>query len=134
MAASLSPADSTHSIHSAKTSPSGKLKNQASPSDSTESISVNPVRSSGGSSTIVGGHKTGRRSSSRSPSAAELDISGDPVVENYRKEAYGPAPGEDGFDAFEVRFVGDDADDPHNWSRVRRWYITMLGALLVLNS
>ncbi|CAL1695318.1 unnamed protein product [Somion occarium] len=56
------------------------------------------------------------------------------VNEEYRREAYGPEPGEKGWDEFEVRFAPDDPDDPHTWSRVKRWYLTALSGLLVLNA
>lgn len=53
---------------------------------------------------------------------------------DFHREAYGPAPGEKGWDQYEVRFAPDDPEDPYNWSRVKRWYITLLGGMLVLNA
>lgn len=57
----------------------------------------------------------------------------DPQTE-FRREAYGPQPGEEGWDKFEVRWDPDDPDDPHNWSRAKRWYLTGAAGLLVLNA
>ncbi|KAF7792538.1 hypothetical protein EIP86_003579 [Pleurotus ostreatoroseus] len=124
------PASSSRSTHSiSRLTSSDKLKKIPSDRQSTsDSVSVNPVPSSHESSTIDGNHRP------TSPNEADLENSEDPVVEGYRKEAYGPSPGEKGWDEFEVRFTEGDSDDPHNWSRTRRWYITMVGALLVLNS
>lgn len=56
------------------------------------------------------------------------------VNAEFHKEAYGPEPGQPGWDPYEVRFAPNDPDDPHNWSRVKRWYITLLGGMLVLNA
>lgn len=58
----------------------------------------------------------------------------DDANSQFHREAYGPEPGEKGWDQYEVRFAPDDPEDPHNWSRVKRWYITLLGGLLVLNA
>lgn len=35
---------------------------------------------------------------------------------------------------FEVKFLPDDAGNPFNWSRARRWYITLLAGLLGVNA
>ncbi|KAF7799242.1 hypothetical protein EIP86_010474 [Pleurotus ostreatoroseus] len=66
--------------------------------------------------------------------AQEEDGERQSVVSEYQREAYGPEPGEKGWDEFEVSFDSSDPDDPHNWPRLKRWYITMLGGMLVLNA
>lgn len=58
----------------------------------------------------------------------------DDVNLDFQHEAYGPKPGEKDWDAFEVSFPPGSSEDPHNWSRARRWYITSLAGLLVLNA
>ena len=62
------------------------------------------------------------------------DEDDDDANSQFHREAYGPEPGEKGWDQYEVRFAPNDPEDPHNWSRVQRWYITLLGGLLVLNA
>ena len=57
----------------------------------------------------------------------------DPQTE-FRHEAFGPQPGEKGWDKFEVRWEPDDPEDPHNWSRLKRWYLTAASGLLLLNA
>ncbi|TCD68281.1 hypothetical protein EIP91_011247 [Steccherinum ochraceum] len=52
----------------------------------------------------------------------------------FEREAYGPPPDEKGVDPFEVRFEPGSKEDPHNWSRVQRWYLTALTGILVLNA
>ncbi|KAK7449165.1 hypothetical protein VKT23_013315 [Stygiomarasmius scandens] len=37
-------------------------------------------------------------------------------------------------DGIEVVFEPDDAENPKNWSRLRRWYITVFASILVLNA
>lgn len=74
------------------------------------------------------------RSSSTAASHHDREADSDSVNARFHKEAYGPDPGEKGWDPYEVRFAPDDPDDPHNWSRAKRWYITLLGGLLVLNA
>ena len=54
--------------------------------------------------------------------------------EEYHREAYGPDPGEKGWDQYEVRFAPNDPEDPQNWSRAQRWFLTILSGLLVLNA
>ncbi|THG99890.1 hypothetical protein EW026_g2535 [Hermanssonia centrifuga] len=56
------------------------------------------------------------------------------AISEYEREAYGPQLGEKGWDEFEVRFAPGDPEDPHNWSRSRRWYITLFSGMLVLNA
>jgi hypothetical protein len=58
----------------------------------------------------------------------------DDVNSQFEREAYGIAPGEKGYDEFEVRFAPDEPASPFNWSRVKRWYITILAGILVLNA
>lgn len=58
----------------------------------------------------------------------------DDVNSEFHREAYGPEPGEKGYDQWEVRFAPDDLASPYNWSRLKRWYITILGGILVLNA
>ncbi|KAH8102515.1 MFS general substrate transporter [Cristinia sonorae] len=41
---------------------------------------------------------------------------------------------EEKLDPFEVQFDPDDPENPHNWSRRKRWYLTGLSGLLVLNA
>ncbi|THH29415.1 hypothetical protein EUX98_g4786 [Antrodiella citrinella] len=36
-------------------------------------------------------------------------------------------------DAYEVRFEPDDPDNPQNWSRLRKWGLTALAGMLVMN-
>ena len=43
-------------------------------------------------------------------------------------------PEENGEDEFEVKIGLDDPEHPHNWSRLYRWYLTMIGGLLVMNA
>ncbi|KAI0755190.1 MFS general substrate transporter [Daedaleopsis nitida] len=74
--------------------------------------------------------------SSRTPTFVE---SSDPQDEHdvnseFEHEAYGPAPGEKAEDPFEVAMGADDPDNPKTWSPTYRWYLTMLGAVLVLNA
>ncbi|GBE85689.1 MFS general substrate transporter [Sparassis latifolia] len=56
------------------------------------------------------------------------------INSQFEREAYGPREGDKEWDAFEIRLPEDDPANPHNWSRVYRWYITMFGGLLVLNA
>lgn len=58
----------------------------------------------------------------------------DDLNSQFHEEAYGPEPGEKGYDKFEVRFAPDDPASPYNWPRWQRWYITLLGGILVLNA
>lgn len=58
----------------------------------------------------------------------------DDINSQFHEEAYGPEPGEKGYDNFEVRFAPDDPASPYNWSKLKRWYITLLGGILVLNA
>lgn len=62
------------------------------------------------------------------------EVDDDDVNSEFHREAYGPEPGEKGYDKYEVRFEADDPASPYNWSRVKRWYITLLGGVLVLNA
>lgn len=67
--------------------------------------------------------------------SSTLDREGDEDVQSeFRHEAYGPQPGEEGWDKFEVRFEPDELANPHNWSRAKRWYMTSVAGLLVLNA
>ncbi|KAI0788630.1 MFS general substrate transporter [Abortiporus biennis] len=50
------------------------------------------------------------------------------------REEYGPAPGEKGWDSFEVRFDPDSPENPQNWSKAQRWYLTALAGMLLLNA
>ena len=68
------------------------------------------------------------------PFLGDADDDDDDANSQFHREAYGPEPGEKGWDQYEVRFAPDDPEDPHNWSRTKRWYITLLGGLLVLNA
>lgn len=56
------------------------------------------------------------------------------VNAEFERETYGPEPGEKGWDKYEVRIPPDDPDSPFRMSRLKRWYITMLGGILVLNA
>lgn len=58
----------------------------------------------------------------------------DDVNSEFHREAFGPEPGEKGYDEWEVRLAPDDPASPYNWSRLKRWYITLLGGILVLNA
>ena len=52
----------------------------------------------------------------------------------FEREAYGPPPGEKLVNQFEVQFEPGSIEDPHNWSRVLRWYLTAFTGILVLNA
>ncbi|KAI0080277.1 MFS general substrate transporter [Panus rudis PR-1116 ss-1] len=56
------------------------------------------------------------------------------INSEFHREAYGPEPGEDGWDKYEVRFEPDDPEHPQNWSALKKWYLTMFSGLLVLNA
>ncbi|KZT01280.1 MFS general substrate transporter [Laetiporus sulphureus 93-53] len=56
------------------------------------------------------------------------------VQSEFVREAYGPHPGEKGWDFYEVTIPEGDPEHPRSWSRPYRWYLTMLGAFLVLNA
>ncbi|KAI0786660.1 MFS general substrate transporter [Abortiporus biennis] len=58
----------------------------------------------------------------------------DDVNSAVHAEAYGAQPGEKGWDAFEVIFAPDDPESPFNWSRPKRWYMTIMSGILVLNA
>ena len=64
----------------------------------------------------------------------DIDDEGSSVNAEFEREAYGPEPGDKGWDKYEVRIPPDDPDSPFRMSRVKRWYITMLGGVLVLNA
>ncbi|THH33510.1 hypothetical protein EUX98_g640 [Antrodiella citrinella] len=50
-----------------------------------------------------------------------------------REGSYSPEAEEKGLDAYQVRFEPGDPENPKNWSRLRRWNLTALASLLVLN-
>lgn len=56
------------------------------------------------------------------------------VNSEFEREAYGPPEGEKGVDPYEVRMGSTDKDNPKTWSRMYRWYITMISAVLLLNA
>lgn len=56
------------------------------------------------------------------------------INKEEEENAYGPAATGKKVDPFEVGWEKDDLENPKNWSRVYRWYITMVGGLLVLNA
>lgn len=62
------------------------------------------------------------------------DEKDDVAVDNDRREPDGSSNGEEGLDEYEVRFAPDDPEDPHNWSRRKRWYITALAGIFCLNA
>ncbi|KAI0348401.1 MFS general substrate transporter [Trametopsis cervina] len=68
------------------------------------------------------------------PTVGSRDEDARSVNAEFEEEAYGPEPGEKGWDKFEVRFEQGDPDSPFSWSRLRRWYITLLAGILVLNA
>ncbi|KAH9942618.1 MFS general substrate transporter [Amylocystis lapponica] len=75
---------------------------------------------------------SGMDTESVSPTIHEGD--GDDVNSQFEREAYGPAPSEKDWDEFEVVISKDDPAHPQTWSRVKRWYLTGMGGLLVLNA
>ncbi|KAF5374844.1 hypothetical protein D9758_000398 [Tetrapyrgos nigripes] len=52
-----------------------------------------------------------------------------PKTQKVRDEKY-----VDSDDSFLISDLGDDPSNPANWSTWRKWYITMMGGLLVLNA
>ncbi|OBZ73285.1 hypothetical protein A0H81_07031 [Grifola frondosa] len=58
----------------------------------------------------------------------------DDVNSQFEREAYGPEVGEKDWDEFEITMGPDDPQNPHNWSRLYRWYITLVAGFLVLNA
>ncbi len=68
------------------------------------------------------------------PSLDHREEDPDDVNSEFRHEVYGPDPGDKGWDVYEVRFEPDSPEHPHNWSRTKRWYLTSLCGLLVLNA
>ncbi|KZT02502.1 MFS general substrate transporter [Laetiporus sulphureus 93-53] len=58
----------------------------------------------------------------------------DDIQSEFEREAYGPEEGEKDWDPYEVRIPVDDPENPKNWSRAYRWYLTALSGLLVLNA
>ncbi|KZT04040.1 MFS general substrate transporter [Laetiporus sulphureus 93-53] len=64
----------------------------------------------------------------------EEALAEDEVQSEFHLEAYGPHPGEKGWDSFEVTIPLDDPENPKSWSRPYRWYLTMLGSVLVFNA
>ena len=64
-----------------------------------------------------------------SASRPDLDINA-----QFEHEAYGPAAGEEPEDSYEVNIPLDDPENPKSWSRLYRWYITALSAMLLFNA
>ncbi|CCM02337.1 uncharacterized protein FIBRA_04429 [Fibroporia radiculosa] len=62
------------------------------------------------------------------------DREDDDVLSQFERETYGPHEGEKGWDKYEVTIAEDDPEHPKSWSRVYRWYLTMLAGVLVLNA
>ena len=56
------------------------------------------------------------------------------INSQFEREAYGTPPGRKSLDQFEVRFGLDDPTNPHNRSRIQRWYITIVAGILVMNA
>lgn len=69
-----------------------------------------------------------------SEAVADEGEAGEGVNDEVRREAYGPEPGEAGWNEFEVRFEEGDPENPKNWSRAQRWYLTVFGGVLLLNA
>ena len=82
------------------------------------------------------GSQQGLSLESRTPTYVESGDHDDDsdINSEFEHEAYGPAPGEKPVDSFEIIMSPDDPDNPKNWSKAYRWYITMLSAVLVLNA
>ncbi|KAI0094961.1 MFS general substrate transporter [Irpex rosettiformis] len=78
--------------------------------------------------------QTPSRASTPTVASREDENDADSVNAEFERETFGPEPGEKGWDKYEVRITPDDPDSPFRMSRVRRWYITMLGGILVLNA
>ncbi|KDQ16620.1 hypothetical protein BOTBODRAFT_186300 [Botryobasidium botryosum FD-172 SS1] len=59
-----------------------------------------------------------------SPSHASLASAVDPTFDKEKALLEG----------FKVSFERDDPEDPHNWSRAKRWYLTIFSGILAVNS
>ena len=64
-------------------------------------------------------------------SASRQDVD---INAQFEHEAYGPAAGEEPEDSYEVNIPPDDPENPKSWSRMYRWYITALSAMLLFNA
>ncbi len=85
------------------------------------------------SSTVVS--LNGQEDLEREPPVTQEATEGhEDLNSEFHREAYGPEPGEEGWDNFEVRFDPGDPENPYNWSRPQRWYLTALAGLLLLNA
>lgn len=67
------------------------------------------------------------------PASEDANI-GEDVNTQFEHQAYGPGPGEQPEDSFEVIMGPQDPDNPKTWGRVYRWYVTMAAALLLMNA
>ncbi|PCH34693.1 MFS general substrate transporter [Wolfiporia cocos MD-104 SS10] len=56
------------------------------------------------------------------------------VETEFEREGLGPKAGEKDWDPYEAQLPEGDPDNPKSWSRPYRWYLTMLGGLLVMNA
>lgn len=52
----------------------------------------------------------------------------------FEREAFGPQPGDKAWDPYEIHIAPDDPDHPFSWSRLYRWYLTMLAGVVLLNA
>jgi hypothetical protein len=69
-----------------------------------------------------------------SPTVTSPKRSSVSVNTQFQHGPRGPDLDEKGLDKYEVRFEQNDPDSPFSMSRARRWYITLVGATLVLNA
>ncbi|KAF9806308.1 hypothetical protein IEO21_08731 [Rhodonia placenta] len=58
----------------------------------------------------------------------------DNVEREFEREAFGPQPGDKAWDPYEIHIAPDDPDHPFSWSRLYRWYLTMLAGVVLLNA
>ncbi|KAI0067788.1 MFS general substrate transporter [Artomyces pyxidatus] len=58
----------------------------------------------------------------------------DPKKEEKDEVVNTAGPADDGNDPYLVSFADGDSENPFNWSRSKRWYLTFAGGVLVLNA
>ena len=71
------------------------------------------------------------------PTDVPQNTASDPGDEEVDRESYAPqgeAQKSRDQDPFEVRMGPHDPDNPKTWSKVYRWYVTALSAMLLLNA
>ena len=65
--------------------------------------------------------------------ASRPDVQVD-INAHIEREGYESAPGEEPQNSYEVSIPPDDPENPKSWSRMYRWYITALSAMLLFNA